>query len=198
MRATVAVSVAVVGALALAACSGGSKPRVAPAAASSSAASTTASSSPVPSPSTSAPLSPFETQAPVIALRNWAAAATKAYNASQNYSDPSLVALEEPSFVSVTSTLYADDAKSGLTYPGPLPFTPIAVASPSPTEASISTCVVGQGFAVSPATQKPIAALTVLPVTFSETLTNGAWLLSGIANATTYSCTNVVPAEQAW
>ncbi len=134
----------------------------------------------------------------MIALRAWASLSAKDFNNKQDFTDPSLLAMETVPFQTAMPATYSDDAKAGLQYPGPLPFTPVAVTKTSPTETVVSTCLVGQGFAISPATNQPVGSLSLLPGQFTMSLSNGHWLVADSEPSTTVSCANVSADLQKW
>lgn len=160
--------------------------------------STPAVSTPAPSPSSNAkPLSAFEKDPAVQALRAWADRAARAVNAGKGYGGAALTALETPTFVPLVKNVFASD--KGLRYPGPVPFTPIKVASPSATERQLSVCFVAYGFAVDPKTQKPPKKLTLfaanVPMIRSGT---GRWRVDHLQTTNSFSCRGVKVALIKW
>lgn len=176
--------------------SGGTRSSAPPSLTSSSAPSSRpASSSSAPSTSAAPPLSPFEADPGVKAMRAWAAAAGQAVNSGHDDS-AALAALMTPGFASTMPHVLGSDV--GLRYPGPLPLQPIAVSTPSTTRRLIKVCGVNQGFAVSPKTGKPVHARTVIPVFADVRLVGGRWLMNNLSNTTVFSCAGVKVAEPTW
>ena len=168
--------------------SGGSRPpRPQPATSTSSSASSS-SASPTPSPSSSAPLSRFEGDPGVAALRNWAEVAARTVN-SGHYISSSLRRLMTSTVAKEMKQTMGTDV--GLHYPGPIPFTPIRVGVPSTTSRRIDACFVSTGFAQKPHTNEPAKKLKVIPVRTTETLTRGRWLLSALLSTGSFSCSGV-------
>lgn len=146
------------------------------------------SRTPSPSPTKSKPLSSFETDAGVIALRKWAAEAARTVN-SGRFDSPALDALMTKAVAAEMKQTFGSDV--GLHYPGPLPFLPLAVSVPNATTRSIKACFVGAGFAETPGTNKPAAKLTLVPVLATEQMSSGVWLLARQNATTVFSCSGV-------
>lgn len=193
----VAAALATVGLLAVgcSGSSGGSGASVGPIGAStipsSAPAPTTSSATPTPSPSSTAPLSKFENDPAVKALRAWAAEAARTVNAGK-YTSPALQALMTRNFAATMKNVLGSDV--GLRYAGPIPFTPLSVRVVSPTRRDVKMCVVLTGYAVDPRTGKP-AARTVGPADTSAVLANGKWLVSRFDTGS-FSCRGVKIEEQ--
>lgn len=155
---------------------------------------TTPTSTPTTTP-TAAPLSPFEDKAPVEALRSWAAAATRDVN--ERHRDFSLARrfqVESAKVRSDVSTSWHEDFDKY--FPGPLPFTPIAVAGGG-SRATITVCAVASGFSLTRQGGKPAEKRTVIPVVFTMARQRGTWLLAGIV-AGTADCSGVKIKEVPW
>jgi len=191
------VTALLVGAVALGACSSGSSPKQSPLGSTppSTPTSSSTSSTPAPSPSTTAPLSPFEDDPAVKALRKWAAAAAKAFNAGSKFHDPALTALETKSFVPLIAANFKTD--SGLRYPGPVPFTPISVSAANAVR-KVHACFVAYGFAVNPKTGKSPRKLQLVPLTAEMVDQGEAWLLNRLPDDNAFSCTGVRVVTVRW
>jgi hypothetical protein len=171
---------------ALAACST-SDPTVSPPTAapqSSSVAPTTAA----PSPSASkAPLSPYENDPAVKALRKYYAVASKAINA-RNGRLPELDAWSTPRRQLRNPVLIKADF--GLYAPGPVPFTPVGVRSLGPNSRAVAVCVLGEGFNLDPKTGKPAHPREVSAGTATMVRTGGRWKVDTLVFAN-FSCSGV-------
>lgn len=157
---------------------------------------TTAKPKPKPKPKPVKPSSPFETDAAVVSLRGWANLAARDFNAGHKYRDPRLTAYETASFVPLIAENFASDA--GLHYPGPVPFTPVAVHRLSGSERRIDACFVATGFAQNPRTGKPAKPLTLVPLTAQMFLEGGAWKINRLYDASGVSCSGVKVAMPTW
>lgn len=152
-------------------------------------ASATATTSPTP---TTEPLSQFEDRPPVMVLRRWADAYARDINANKR----KLTRADRLSSAHGEEQLIAaahDDW--GLRYPGPLPFTPVAV-SVTGKKASVTVCSLGQGFAVDPKTGKP-RPRQVTPARFVLVKAKGSWLLDEVTDAKA-DCGGVVIRKVTW
>ena len=171
---------------ALAGCSS-SDPTVSPPTAapqSSSVAPTTAA----PSPSASkAPLSPYENDPGVKALRKYYAAVSKAINA-RNGRLPELDAWSTPRRQLRNAVLIKSEL--GLRAPGPQRFTPVGVRSLGPDTRSVLLCALNQGFNVDPKTGKPARAREVSPGQATLVRDGGRWKVDYLVRAT-FSCVGV-------
>jgi hypothetical protein len=166
-------------------------PSVAPA----TTVTTPASSTPPPSPSTSAkPLSAFEKDPAVIALRAWAAQAAKTVN-SGHYTDKALQALMTPALAKTMKHVMGNVV--GQHMPGPVPFTPIAVKRISARERYIDACFVTNGFAVNPKTGKHEHSRVVTAIDTGAHLVDGTWKTDAFFNGK-FSCKGVAIPEPTW
>lgn len=162
---------------------------------SSSAPGTRTASAPTPVPSRSTrPLSTFEKDPAVHALRVWSAQAARTVN-SGHYVDARLRALMTPDLAQTMRHVLGGDV--GLHYPGPIPFTPIGVSFPNAHTRMIRTCFVGTGFAVNPKTGKAPKPRTVLPISAGAILVNGQWLISQLRNSG-FSCKGRTVKDVTW
>lgn len=157
---------------------------------------TSATPTPTPTPSpTAEPLSPFEGKAPVKALRNWAAAATQDVNARhRDFPLARRFEVDTDKVRNDVSTTWHEDFDKY--FPGPLPFTPIAVSG-SGGRATITTCAVASGFSLTRPGGKPAEKHRVIPVVFTMARQQGSWLLAGIV-AGTADCSGVKIQEVPW
>jgi hypothetical protein len=168
--------------------SGSSPPGPLPATDSSTGVPTTSSTSPTPTPSKSTPLSRFEGDPGVAALRDFAAASARTIN-SGRYISPQLRTLMTPTVAKEMKQTNGPDV--GLHYPGPVPFTPLRVAVTSTTSRRIDACWVSTGFAQKPQANKPAKPLKLIAVRSEETMTHGKWLLSVLLAVDSFSCRGV-------
>ena len=159
-----------------------------PATSSSIDTSTTSSGTSGPTPSKSAPLSRFEGDPGVAALRHFAEVSARTIN-SGRYTSAALRSLMTPTVAKEMKQTNGPDV--GLHYPGPIPFTPIRVVVTSTTSRRIDGCWVSTGFAQNPRTNKPAQPLKLIAVRSEETLTHGTWLLSVLLAVHSFSCKGV-------
>lgn len=159
------------------------------------ATSTPTTSAPTSSPAP-APLSRFEGDPGVKALRAWTAQAARTINGG-HYIDAAFRALMTPALAATMKNVAGDDVRLGLRYPGPIPFTPTRVVVTSSTQRDVRICLVGDGFAVSKRTGKPVAKRDVEPIDAGTTLVNGTWLVSKFDTAT-FSCSGVRVQDVRW
>jgi hypothetical protein len=141
----------------------------------------TTSATPTPTPTTTAtpaaePLSVFEDRPEVVSLRAWAVAQSQDINHGDRQM-PRAAQLETPHGRQVVPGYAAGDM--GLYYPGPLPFTPVAVKS-SGGKATISTCWWSEGWAQDKASHKPARKKQVVPAIVQMRRTGGRWLLDDV------------------
>jgi hypothetical protein len=144
-------------------------------------ASTTSTPTPTPT-ETAAPLSPFEDRAQVKALRSWAAASTRDVNA-RHHDFPSARQFEVDTAKVRSDVEFSWQQDFDKYYPGPLPFTPIAVSG-AKRHSAITTCVLGAGFSLKKPGGRPAEKRKVIPVVFTMTKQRGRWLLAGIVGGT--------------
>jgi len=178
-------------AVSLTACGGGSSgddPTSSP-----TPAPTTAAPSPTAAPTTAAPLSRFEGQPPVKVLRAWAAAAAKDINA-RSHGLARARAYELPS--GYTDFNYTVRKEFDKYYPGPFPFTPVAVTRHGRT-AQITTCLWAEGFALKHKGGPRAEKHGVVGALFTARKVGGAWKLADIA-AATVDCSGVTIKGVTW
>jgi hypothetical protein len=144
-------------------------------------ASTSATPTPTPTP-TAAPLSPFEDRAPVKTLRSWAAAVTQDIN-ERHRDFPAARAFEVDTKKVRHDVAVTFQEEFDKYYPGPLPFTPVSVTG-SGRRATVTTCVIGAGFALNKAGGVPAEKREVISVVFTLAKEQSSWLLSGIVLGT--------------
>ena len=162
--------------------------------------SNTSSATPTPTPvatptPTEAPLSPFEDRPQVQALRSWADAAARDVNARQrDFPTARQFQVDTDKVRSDVSVSWREDFDKY--YPGPLPFTPIAVAG-SKGESRVTTCVLSQGFSLKKQGGPPAEKREVIPVVFTMAKEGGAWRLAGIVGGTA-DCDGVQIEEVQW
>jgi hypothetical protein len=201
IRSVGAAAGALLAAVSLGACSSSAAP-----AAQQSSSTTTSSPAPTattstasPSPTSSAthppaPLSPYEADPAVRALRVWAAAAARAINAGR---------ITSPAFdAAMTAGLRATvrnltGGEQGHQYPGPLPFTPTRVQVRSGTERDVRLCVLVAGYSLNPRTHKPFDKRRVQAVDAAAVRQGGLWLVSQF-NTGSFSCAGVRIKEPTW
>jgi hypothetical protein len=145
-------------------------------------------STPAPHPSSSTPLSRFEGDPGVAALRAWAQLAAQTVN-SGHYISAQLRRLMTPTVAKEMKSTMGTDV--GLHYPGPIPFTPVRVGVTSTTSRQVDVCFVSTGFAQKPHSDTAAKRLKIIPVRTGETLTRGKWLLSELISTSSFSCAGV-------
>lgn len=163
----------------------------------SAAVASSPTSTPPPSVSTSAapkPLSPYENDPAVKALRAWAAQAGRTVNTGK-YDDAALNALMTPSLVPTMKHDLGDEV--GHYYPGPLPFTPVTVTVNSARSRDVHMCVLAGGYSLNPKTHKPFSKRSVIAIDAGAVRSGQKWLVSKLDNAG-FSCKGVKIREQSW
>lgn len=186
VRLSVAAAIAVV-TWTLSGCGGTPAPVGTP---SPAVATTSASSKPT---ATATPLSRFEDQAPVKAVRTWLAAAARAVNAGDVRVRGAAGVLSAEGRRSMPGTL-SDDR--GRYYPGPMPFTPTRVDVTGAT-AKVYGCLTGDGFAEDRATHRPARGRKVLPVQFWLSRDGGHWRIDNLYDAAV-ACRRVRVVDVKW
>jgi len=152
-------------------------------------ASPSPSRSPSPSPSPSPePLSPFEADPAVIALRTFVLEAANAVNAG-NLALPALNAVSTPNRQDESRRSFASDL--GGYAPGPYPFTPLDVQVVSPTERRIPLCTVETGWALTAPGGTPREPRAIGPGLATVKLVDAVWKVDSIVDNKGLSCTNV-------
>lgn len=193
MRGAVLIAAVAVLLLAVAGCSGSSKPAQGPVSSVSSSAPAPTATTPTPTPTQSKPLSAYESDPAVKALRQWAVVAAQTVNSGHDDSAAlnKLMTPTEPKYIHYV----LNDV--GMHYPGPLPFTPLRLASPTTAERDIYACFLATGFAVDPKTGKP-EAYKPLPSKVVMQLSGGRWLFGGLFVDKSVSCSGVHVPEVKW
>lgn len=173
-----------------------SVPRAVSTAPASTAPASTAPESAAPAPGTpvttattkpSKPLSRFEADAAVRALRAWARQAALTINKGK-FDGPALDALMTPKLRRSMKQILGNSV--GYRYPGPLPFTPAAVRRSSPTERHVDACFVTDGYALDPKTGKRSGRHHVTAIAAQLRRSDGVWRLDVFA-AGEFSCRGV-------
>jgi hypothetical protein len=177
-------------------CTSSSKPSAAPVSPSTSAvtSSSVSSSAPAPSPTATKPLSPFEADPAVMALRAWAAEFGRTINTG-HYDSAALDALMTSQMRSGMKAIGGGEV--GHRYPGPLPFTPIGVTVTSSTTRDVQICIVAGGYSLNPKTGKPFSKYRKLATAAGAVLSHGRWLVSKFGDAK-FSCASVTISEPSW
>jgi hypothetical protein len=181
------VTALLVGAVALGACSSGSSPQQTPLGSttpSTPTSSSMSSSTPAPSSSKTAPLSPFEDDPAVEALRTWTDQAAKTVNTGR-YDSAALKALMTATLAKTMKNVLGREV--GYRYPGPVPFLPLSVSAVSSTRHHVKACFVDSGFSLNPKTGKPAQAFRVGPIDAEAQLANGKWIVS-VIDTGRFSC----------
>jgi len=153
--------------------------------------SATKTTSPTP---TGTPVSPFEDDPAVKALRAWTAQLAKTVNAGKT-DEPALDALMTQAVKAGITKIIGGAA--GLYMPGPLPFIPIQITKETSTQHNINICVVNEGFSQDPRTHKPLGVHTIKPIDAGADFVDGRWLVSGFFRGH-FSCDGVVVPEPTW
>jgi hypothetical protein len=165
----------------------------------SASESTTTSATPTPTPTpTEEPLSPFEDRPEVKALRAYFVAVARAVN-DRDRDLSSIAAFATPAGVEATRSPVAGDIEHGYLWPGPEPFTPVAVRSRK-GKATVSTCLVTVGWSVHRKTGKPVfkpKERKVGSVHFDLVRSQGTWKVDGIVFGTG-DCASVKITEVRW
>jgi len=194
---TFVVLCAVIASAALVACTSSSKPKQTPLGSTSAPSTlTTPATTPTPSPTTTVPLSPFEDDPAVKALRTWASLAAKAVNAGGRFTDPALRQVMTPAFAKNMQYVLGTDI--GLYYPGPVPFLPLSVRAVNSTVHAIQACFVSTGFAQKPATHKAAEPRSVVAVDVRGQLVAGVWKVSQQQATSAFSCKTARVAMPTW
>jgi hypothetical protein len=158
--------------------------------------STSATPTPTPTPTpTAAPLSPFEGRPPVKALRSWADAAARDVNARQ-HDFPTARQFQVDTAKVRSDVAFSWQQDFDKYYPGPLPFSPIAVSG-AKRQSRVTTCVMSAGFSLKKQGGQPAEKREVIPVVFTMAKQSGTWLLAGIAGGTA-DCAGVTVKGVQW
>jgi len=174
-RHALAAPIAVAVLLAAAACgSGDSTAGPAPASGTPTTASRTHTPEPTPSETpTATPLSPYEDEATVKVLREWAVILGKGIP-KRDVSDLSKVSQGE----ALREMAEAAREDFGREYPGPLPLTPVRVKT-SGTHAEVTFCMQTKGWALDPKTHAQVDGRRVVaPAVSTFTKTHGRWVMT--------------------
>ena len=147
---------------------------------------TTTSPTPTPSP-TMRPLSRFEDTPQVKVARPWAVGVARATTANDR-SARAIKPFVTPSGLTRFQGYLAEDM--GRIYPGPVPFTPIAVRD-QVGRAEVPICVWVGGFTLDPKTKTPDKAPRIVPAKFVMVKQGGKWKLDDMV-FTDHDCKKVV------
>lgn len=158
------------------------------------APSSPSSPAPSPRPTKSKPLSPFEADPAVMALRTWSAQVARTINKGK-IDEPDLRSLMTASLDRSMPAIAGGEI--GHRYPGPVPFTPIAVTATSATAHEVKLCDVAAGYSLNPKTGKPFEKYRKQGIVAGAVLSNGRWLVSKFVLAS-FSCTTVKIPEPTW
>jgi hypothetical protein len=152
----------------LAACGGEDEPETAP-----SPSESTSESSPSPSPTkTEEPLSEFEDEPQVKAVREFLELSALAVNRGDEQMSNARGVMTARGADVLPSTIARD---VGLYYPGPVPFTPTSVRVDA-KEATVPGCVLADGFAKkNEKAGKPARKRQVIAVNFGLVKVDGTW-----------------------
>jgi hypothetical protein len=191
-RTTLSAAVLLVLALGASACGGNDDPKTTDDPSQTASATPTPTPTPTPSP-TPTPLSPFEDRPQVQALRSWAAAVGQDINA-HDPSMPRSARYETDHGQEAIPQYAAEDMQ--LYYPGPAPFTPVAVTV-SGRSATVSVCWMSQGWAEDPTTHKRARKRKVDPAAMTMRKEHGTWLLDDLRYAKV-DCSGVIVKGVHW
>lgn len=145
-----------------------------------SGSSTTAASSPTPTPTetetpTTAPLSPYENDAAVKVVREWAVILGKGVPQG-NLSRLSKVSTGE----ALSATKSGFDGDFGNEWPGPQPLTPVVVKRSGATT-TVDLCYLAKGWSQDPKTHAPVSGKRLVePARFTLEKRAGRWLITTI------------------
>ena len=165
------------------------------------AAPTSSSTKPAPTstaptkPVRPAPLSAFEKDPAVQAMRKFFYHSGRMINAG-NYIDAELRTMITPFLVPHMKQLAGVDV--GRYYPGPLPFQPKSVQVVNSTNRTISGCLIANGWAQNPKTHRPAKPLQVVGAKVFMVKGSGRWLVNAVPFVKSVSCKGVVVHEQKW
>lgn len=148
---------------------------------------TSPSPTPVPSP-TATPLSPYEGDPAVAALRTYLAAVAQAVNSS-DLQLPALLASATAERAAVHDEIYGPAV--GSYYPAPSPVAVLGVQVVSETERSIAVCSPESGFLLDAPGGSPTEPLEVLGGRFVVVLEGGAWKVDDAVGDDAVSCAGV-------
>lgn len=158
---------------------------------SSSPSSTTTSSTPTPSSTTTLPpLSPYEKEPQVIAVRKFATEYAKAVNAQKPTYAP-FVATMVPG--TNFSGILGTDLTKKLYYPGPLPFTPVRVQGNY-----VYACVWAEGFATDRKTGQAPESRSIYKTRFELKKVNSDYRVVTWGDDTSFNCASTQVVGRAW
>lgn len=183
-RTTLAGAVVLALALGATACGGGGDPKTTDDPTQTATTSLSATPTPTPTP-TVEPLSPFEDRPEVKALRAYFVAVGRAVNA-RDRDLSSIAAFVTPAGLAATRPAVAGDIEHGYLWPGPEPFTPVAVRSRK-GKATVSTCLLTVGWSVDRKTGKQVfkpKERKIGSVLFDMVRSRGAWKVDKVVFAT--------------
>lgn len=177
-----------------------SQARSTPTTSTAAAPSTTAASSTKPAPKTSAskapaaPLSKYESDPGVRTLRAWAVKVARSLTAG-HATDAAVDKLITPSFRKLMVSL--DKGEVGHYYPGPQPFTPVAVKAPDASTHVVNMCFLAAGYSQHPRTHTVWNKRRVLPIQATVERINDSWRISHFYSGK-FSCQGVKIPEPSW
>lgn len=143
-------------------------------------------SSPSPSPT---PLSPFEADPAVRALRAHLVAAAEGINA-KDLETPALRATSTARRLSRLPDIYSEEIKTY--FPGPRPVAVLGVNVVSAAARDVLACSLEDGFGLDKPGGTPVMPEKVLPVEFEVLLEDGQWKVHAVRSAEGVSCSGVV------
>lgn len=137
---------------------------------------------------TPTPLSPFEADPAVQALRAHLAAAAAGINA-KNLQTPALKATSTARRLSRLPDIYSEEIKTY--FPGPRPVAVLGVKVVSGTAREILACSLEDGFGLDKPGGTPVMPEKVLPLAFEMLLEGRAWKVHAARSAEGISCAGV-------
>ena len=143
--------------------------------------------SPSPSPSPE-PLSAFEDDPAVQAIRAFYVAAARAVNAD-DFMLPELLAVSTARRVEINRSTF-EDGIGGYT-PGPTPFTPVGVQEVAPDRRTVLGCSLDSGWVLTAEGGTPVEPDVVGGGTWEVLLEDGVWKVHRITGAEDVSCDGV-------
>lgn len=140
------------------------------------------------------PLSRYERHPAVRALRTHYVGLARSVNL-QTPDVPELVSTSTPARRALNRRITQVDY--GLYYPGPVPFTPVAMRAVDADTRLVRLCVLGEGWGQDPNTGDPVNPRAVRAVLATMVRVRSAWLVDHIAE-TRASCRGVTIREVTW
>lgn len=163
-----------------------------PAPATSSSAAPSTSTTPRPKPT---PLSPFEADPAVQAMRKFFYVGARTVNEG-HYTSPALHALITSVLAREIKQVFGPDV--GGYYPGPVPFQPVGVTVISSTRRDIRGCLLANGWAQNRKTHEPLRAYQVIGARTQANKVSGRWLMGALPADKNIRCSNVKVQTQRW